>query len=524
MSIRLLLFLIVTSCFASCVFEQRGKDSDRQLLAIENQIYYYPHLVEQQVDSLKLLLRSFELHPHSGQIAFLCGFMDYHRGEMDSALIYIEKGLISYTRESNPEGKAKCNLLLGWIAEGAGYWEQAKTNYYKTIQLTNDDCTKENGLAWLGIARCKQAIKDPIDGEVKKGIKYLKSCGIKEFLLYVDFASFMFNEQNEEAATHLKNVAKEYLSMGLNNNASTTYKWLSKYYLHHGQYDSAQCQIDKAIDNYDETYTGSFMLPGFYQMKGVIYFYQKDYNVSRQYMLKSLNGYKKHKKENLSYYAYKYLFRVDTLQGDYKQAIFHQSKALYYNNAMQKKEKQLMSKIAEVDLGVLLLQQNIDELTYDNKINHMIYSVFIIIVFGVMFIVFQFMQYRHREKQHRERERAIQLQNILVGLGEKRLLQKKGDSAHVHFASLSDEFAECYMETIRLFTKDFPQLTDTEVRYAVMFALDLSAEVISEIQNVQTTTMRKVKQRIRQKLELQSLDSVEQYFQNHLELKDVNRY
>lgn len=522
MNFQILSILSILLILFGCAEHSNKKGINDELLTIEEQIYYYPHLIEGQVDSLKVLMSKDTTHLQVGQVAFLCGFMEYHKGNMDSSICFLEKSVLTYTRKNDVMGQAKCYLLLGWIAEGAGFWEQAKANYYKTIQLTGDINIKENGLAWLGIARCKQILKEPQHDDAGKGITYLKSTGKKVFSLYADFSAFMFGEQNETAAEQLKTVALEYLDLGLGNKGASTYKLLARYYLHQGQLDSAQSQIDKAITNYDGRYKRSCLLPGLYQMKGVIYFFQKDYESSRQYLVKSVEKYHKQGRENLAYYGYKYLMRLDTLQGSYRQAVYHQTKAFHCYQEMQKKEKQLMARVAEVDMNVLSLQQTIEQLVYRSLVSHIVYGCLIVLVLVAGFIFFQLMRQKYQKKQHRARERSLQLQNLLVGLGEKRLLDQsaaseidQGQEGDWRSGPLQDEFKECYLETIRLFAKDFPQLSETEVRYAVMFALDLSAEIIAELQNVQIATIRKVKQRIRQKVDCQEIDSLEQFFQNY---------
>ncbi|MBI9063134.1 MAG: hypothetical protein JEZ14_14220 [Marinilabiliaceae bacterium] len=449
--------------------------------------------------------------------------MAYHKGEMDSALVYLEKALISWTQQEEFLGQAKCHLILGWISEGAGFWEQAKGDYCKTIQLTQSANCKETGLAYLGIARCKQILKESVRDEIEMGISCLRATGKKEFALYADFSGFMFGDKNEEAANHLKSVADEYMSLKLGNNAASVYKLLARYCMNQGQLDSSKEFLDKAIGIYDESYSQISLMPGLKQFKGVLFFQEKDYEQSRQSLLESIKWYDKLGKEGQKYFAYKYLYRIDTLQGNYQRAIYYQSRAFESFKTARYKEKQLMAKVAEVDVKVLLMRQTIDRLEYTNKMNGILYCSAIVLILLVLLVIFQLIRGRYRNEQQREQERTRQFQNLLVGLGEKRLLQQRIaessdviSSDPVLSASLSDDFSVCYIETIREFGRSFSQLSDTEIRYAVMFALNLSGDVISEIQNVQMAAIRKVKQRIRQKLELDNDRSLELYFQQFL--------
>jgi len=501
----------------------KNPSSDLVLHQIEEQIYYYPHLIKNQIDSLETLLSTDDSHPHVGQMAYLCGFMAYHKGEMDSALVYLEKALITWTQQEEFLGQAKCHLLLGWIAEGAGFWEQAKGDYCKTIQLTQAANCKETGLAYLGVARCKQILKEPVQNEFEKGISCLRATGKKEFALYADFSSFMFGDKNDETANHLKSVADKYMNLRLGNNAASVYKLLARYLMNQGQLDSSKVFLDKAIDVYDESYAQVSLMPGLKQFKGVLFFREQDYEQSRQSLLESIEWYDKLGKEGQKYYAYKYLYRIDTLHGNYQRAIYYQTRAFDSFKTARFKEKQLMAKVAEVDVKVLLMWQTIDRLEYTNKMNSILYCSAFVLTLLLLLIIFQLIRGRYRNEQRREQERTRQFQNLLVGLGEKRLFQQRIaessdviSSGPVLSASLSDDFSTCYIETIQGFGRNFSQLSDTEIRYAVMFALNLSGDVITEIQNVQRTAIRKVKQRIRQKLELDNDRSLELYFQQFL--------
>lgn len=522
------LLLVLASCHEDAGNEQLILPND--LVLMEEQLYYYPSTLVEKVDSLKTVVASDEDHPYLGQIAFLCGFMAYHKGEVDSALVYIEESLLAMTQLEDSAGQAKCYLLLGWIAEGIGSFDQAKINYYKVINFSNASQRKENGLAWLGISRCKKILKEPIKNEFKQGISYLKATGIEEFILYAEFSKFMFGEKNEEAAINIKEVAKEYKNLKLENNAASVYKVLAKYYMGQGLIDSSKTFVDEAIDIYDGQYSQVSLMPGLKQFKGVLFFQERDYKRARQLLLESLKLYDKFGKEGHKYYAYKYLYRIDTLQGNYQRAVKYQSKAFYCFKVAQNKEKQLMSKVIEVDINVLLMRKTIDSLKYRSIRNKIIFGSSILIILLILLTLFQLIRVRYRNVQRREQERTRQLQNLLIGLGEKRLLQQRYCKSFEEIpidtdqpSSLTDDFSLCYIETIREFSRCFSELSDTEIRYAVMFALNLSSDVITEIQNVQIATIRKVKQRIRQKMNMSKDKSVESYFQQFLQTEAYNK-
>lgn len=97
------------------------------------------------------------------------------------------------------------------------------------------------------------------------------------------------------------------------------------------------------------------------------------------------------------------------------------------------------------------------------------------------------------------------------GLGESspREINKSNEE------NLKKSFQTCFKENIQFFSENFPSLSDSEIVYALMFALGYSNETIALIQNIQVSTIRKIKQRMRQKLGLKNDANLESFFEKH---------
>lgn len=496
--------LTVLLCGYGCTSPRDGVMGQAQenLQAIERLIYYRPQLVEQSVDSLAHLLAGQGHHPYKGQMAFLCAFIEYHKGNIEQAAAYLEKSLVDFSRLRNRMGQAKCYMLLGFMAEGVGFYEQAKINYYHTINLLVDRPCKERGLAYLGLARCKKNLNDSFSVESTVGISELEATGEREFQLYADFSTFIFGVQDAEAVTKLKQTARAFLDLGLLNNAANAYKQLSLHYMDNNRLDSAMSFIDQAIALYDDKYSQVSLVPGFYQNKGILYRRQGNLAMARESYSKALSLYDAYGKIGMRYYALMGLSEVEALEGNYQRAFSYQTDAFNSYKLDQLKEKQFMGRVAEMDLKMLEMNRRMEDVK--NKIWQL---VTILIVLSACFLaVFMFVRNRNQKRVAREQERIRNYQNMLIMQGEKKMMAEKMQTAprQVEIPITADmgmdNFCDCYRETIGQVALDFPSLSKSETIYAVMFALNLSSDIIAEMQNIQPDTLRKVRQRIRQKL------------------------
>ncbi len=501
-----LLFFSITIplCGYGCTSPHDGVMGQAQenLQSIERLIYYQPQLVEQSVDSLAHQMAAQDDHSLTGQMAFLCAFMEYHKGNIEQAATYLEKSLVDYTLQRNRMGQAKCYMLLGFIAEGAGFYEQAKINFYHTINLLVDRPCKERGLAYLGVARCKKNLNDSFSAESAVGIFELEATGEREFQLYADFSTFIFGVQDAEAVTKLKQTARAFLNLGLLNNAANAYKQLSLHYMEINRLDSAMSFIDQAIALYDDKYSQVSLVPGFYQNKGILYRRQGNLTMARESYTKALSLYDAYGKIGMRYYALKGLSEVEALEGNYQSALSYQTDAFNSYKLDQSKEKQFMGKVAELDLKILEMNRRMEDVKH--KIMQLLALVFVLS--ACFLAAFMFVKNRNQKRVAREQERIRNYQNMLIMQGEKKMMAEKMQTTPRQVeipitASMGmDNFCDCYRETIGQVAMDFPSLSKNETIYAVMFALNLSSDIIAEMQNIQPDTLRKVRQRIRLKL------------------------
>ncbi len=326
----------------------------------------------------------------------------------------------------------------------------------------------------------------------------------------------------------LMRIANQYENLGLEERVVSIYKLIASSYKASQNYDSAHFYCDKSIFICKNYNVASEMLPALYQLKGVLYYNGGNYEDAKTFFLRSLKLYNETNQQGRSIYALDYLHDIFVKENNYVKAYFYLKKYQYLIKKKSSEEKINLAKVLEINNKVVLLHEQLAKLKANELFFYLVILFFVVIIVG--FIVY----FRHYQKRKKQMVDGLnkEFHNLLMGIGEKQLLENRltlhnHKKVEIEFeknqildGNLGQSFDNCYMETINMFKESFPTLTKTEVRYAVMLCLKLPVEIIAKVQNVQPSSIRKAKQRIRTKLEVS--DNLEQYLQDYREKQISN--
>jgi tetratricopeptide (TPR) repeat protein len=504
-------FGVLISLFFFLLPSYSQKNINEHLDDIEHLLYFYSTQGEVQLNKLIDTNQNIE-EKFPGKIAFLKGILNYNKSNSDEALINLETAFNIFIETNNTLYQVKTQLILGWIAEKIGYWEQAKFNYLKIIEL-NSSGTRELALANIGMARCQMYQKQKLEPYLLRGITLLKRIGRQEYSIYSDYIKCILNTKNDYNKIILQNIATRYEKIGLNNNASGVYKSLGLKYKYENKFDSAHYYIDKALSLTNKTYPATSLVPALYQIKGSIYYLQKNYTQAKKNLLKAITACDSLKQIQTKYYAYKYLVKIDTINKDYISAFYNKTLEHKYYKKMHLKEYEYHSKLLEISLNVQKYTNINEKLRYRNS---MLLIIFILCS-CILILVILWVIIKNKLKFLKQEESKKALKNLLVGLGEKRLFYKNINeldikNIYIKHGNLNECFEEAYYETIKSFKKNYTQLTNSDIRYAVMFTMGLSDDVIAQIRNVNIDSIQKSKRRMRKKLGLERGYDLQKYF------------
>ncbi|MCW3786402.1 transcriptional regulator [Plebeiibacterium sediminum] len=488
---------------------------------------YYPEKAKHDLQSLKQHISEGDIYKYDGYLNYTDALLLFSDLEMDSSLVCIEKAMASFSVSENSKWLAKSQILLGQIAEVSGLYEQAKINFYEAISI-GEKSSVDAGFAYIGVARCKRVLKEDYKEEFSLGIQILKDAEELEIQLFAEFMELLFDLSNQETPQKLNELASKYLDMKLYLRAASAYKVIASSYNAKGNLKDSHHYCDLAIDICEKHKIGDLIKPALYQFKGVLYFKQKLFDTAEVYFNRSLELYKSLNQEHRMLYSYSYLHKIDIAKNDYVKAYDDLNTYQQLLEETKSFEKIRMAKVLEINNKIDLIKSQLVKLKVEKKASEFMLYLVIVITIGILSAVGVYVYLYQKNKKAKIAELNKEFHNLLIGIGEKQLLehrlshdkkllkkQKEEFSKINSTGDIVDSFDSCYMETINLFTDSFPQLTKTEVRYAVMLCLKLPMEVIAKVQNVQPASIRKAKQRIRTKLNVES--NIEDYLQNYRE-------
>ncbi len=502
-------------------------DLDKVFSKIEFNGTYYPEKAKQEFQSLKQNISEGEIYKYDGYLNYTEALLLFSDLEMDSSLVCIEKAMASFSVSENSKWLAKSQILLGQIAEVSGLYEQAKINFYEAISIGKKSSV-DAGFAYVGIARCKRVLKEEYKEELDLGVKILREAEEIEIRLFAHFMELLFYLSEPETPQELNLLAEEYLDIQLYLRAASVYKIIASSYNAKGNLKESHHYCDLAIDICEKHKIGDLIKPALYQFKGVLFYKQQLFDTAEVYFNRSLELYESLNQQHRMLYSYSYLHKIDIAKNDYVKAYDDLNTYQKLLEETKSFEKIRMAKVLEINNKIDLIKSQLVKLKVEKKASEFMLYLVIVITIGILSAVGVYVYLYQKNKKIKIAELNKEFHNLLIGIGEKQLLehrlshdkkllkkQKEEFSKVNSTGDIVDSFDSCYMETINLFTESFPQLTKTEVRYAVMLCLKLPMEVIAKVQNVQPASIRKAKQRIRTKLNVES--NIEDYLQNYRE-------
>jgi len=484
---------------------------------VEDSVFYYPDIAEKKLLNIVDLNNEQFTNSDRAYVNYLKGVLLFSRGHIDSSFIFLQKATDFYMLQNNNSGLSKCQFILGNIAEITDQFEQAKINYFESIENSHQSNYSLRGLANLGLARSYKQLNEKFDEYYTNGKLLLSQYGSKEQRAYSTYMSIYFeNYEMKNSIDKLLDIAVVYREMDLNNRCFGALNFVSKKYRILQEYDSAHFYADSVLNYFSNTEINDpYVEPSATHHKALIYYEQKDYDNAEAWLMKSLAIYEKYGLVERQYYTYNILYEIDIIRGDYKAAFEHLLLAFKRKEQTNSISKQRGAKLAEISSDITALKQSLQKLRWERLMVILVSSFSIVIALLILYIVI-------RKKNQREKEILLknnELEKIALNTQEKlRLLKKQGvdelASSAVSHNSLIEDLEFAYGETYNVLKQEFVALSKTELRYALMFVLDYSNDVICSILSVQVSAVRKAKQRIKQKLELDSDASLEEIFKS----------
>lgn len=310
------------------------------------------------------------------------------------------------------------------------------------------------------------------------------------------------------------------------------YKNIAFHYRKSRRFDEALVYVNKCIKTFEkDSFTPTLIKSSAYHLKGQLLMYMNRYEealVELNYAIK-INLEANLKGSN--YELYKYLYEIEYSKGHYVQALAISEKMVESYEYLANIRMGRFAAMSKVFYKVEYVENEIDILKKEARLRTLSIS-FVIGLLSMVVIMYLFVKKRYFEQKSVTMESD---NNVLKEEAGELLYRFKQDKIVTELIQSQMDFErkaakylidndelplilkERYAETFLIIGAKFPQLSDSERRFAALFALGIRQKTIAELLNVQAVSVAQYRNRIRKKMGISNTDlRLEDYLQKQV--------
>lgn len=526
LKIYVLLFFIIAG-LTSCSKLRKSDPIEVELLLCSRNINFYTVETKKRVDSIKYNVLLQDTSLYHGQLLAISATYHFLNNNLDSALVNINKAALWFgeNKVKNVDiWKSKYNHTLGRISESANQLQQAKVNYEKSQELAHPDKNPiDYSFARIAIARINWRLGINYKDGLLDGITHLSTSDLSTERIYArKVKNFFFNTSSTEDS--LVTIAQLFNQHNLPHHASLTFRSLSEYLKSkNGDNNKALTYADSAIHYHTPDPIYKHFTPILYQEKASILKSQNKNAQAKSLLLSIVEMQKANPSENTHFGTYTLLHQIEKESNNPHKAYEYLKTEKEFRIQDFNRNSTFLTKILEINESVDLLEKQITQLHYRKQLlTTGIIGISAVLIFIIILIVQSFIRKNKATRIQAERDKQ-ELQKMLLVVQEKKEYAKRMQTAKINQIETpnvdtipANQFEISYSESIIKFRENFPKLSENEIKYAIMFGLGWKREFIAKIQGVEVASIRKSRQRIKNKLNLGSQVDVEMYFREFI--------
>ncbi len=508
------------------------------------------------------------------------GIMLSDLNNFDEALTILEKAYSLAKTNTDTMLQARCLEAMASINLDLGKDDLAMNHFYEALSLF-EKTNHKPGMA--SVYNVLGGFNATINEFAAAEDYFLKAMQINEELHDFDGMihnkanlAFMYQSmgRNDEAKELYSMLTPELIAAGDSTNLAVVYYYQTMMFQSLEQPDSSLKYIYKALE-IAELQNDVTFLPTLHGMTGMVLLEKNDLSPAKTHLLQALRQAEDIEDEFTQMQVQKLLLAIDTLTGNYKQAIRRYNEIIELNDTLY--IGLLRTQLETADLRYKN-QQNSNQiemqafqLAATNKRKHLLTFISLLSVFSVMLLTatMYLLRLQSNRKYRLVAEEAItnqlklenlskteEIQSLKLNNAEKEItikekeqlsyalaLEQKNDlltqinnkingamsrdgiitiqelngivsaiKTQIHDENLfNQKFSHLHANFFDDMKKVHPDLTKTELKFCAYIRLHLSGKQIASITNVTTEAIRKNRYRIRKKLNLQKDDSLEAY-------------
>jgi len=378
----------------------------------------------------KALEKSIEVNYYFGTAKSyrMLGLSYLGRSEYDEALKYLFMSLKELQRTDRISEFATVYTTIGIVYRQKSDYHTALKYYFKVLEIVESkkDSARMSP-AYNNIGVVYKNMKD-----YDKALEfYQKSLNIKQDLkdnVSIPYTlgniGIIYIEKKEykKAIEKLSEVLKMFLELGFKNEIANSYLLIGRANFYLKEYDTAFVNVNKSIEIYSETGEKSGLADALLT-KGNIYYAIHNFSKAELLLKKAFNISKEIESDELVMNSYKYLSKLDSINGNYKSALTYYHKYIALKEQIFSIEKaneviRIQAKydisIKEKENSILRKNKEISDIKL-HKQTTMSYFTWVLsglLIFVVFFIVFFWKREKKNNRILNQKNDEISAQNI----------------------------------------------------------------------------------------------------------------
>lgn len=511
------------------VHAKSSKDLIAEIDDLSNGIYYNTEAV---IDSFYRIYEDINELKQKKLIAYsyyFDAYKAYSQSDYQKSISLSDSALQCFIWKRNKEWESKSLLLLAFSSEALLIDDYA-LDYYETCNVLSQDYGLK-GLSKLGIARSRKRLSMLYQDDLDCGIELLNKTGKREFELLALRSYYWFNRTDATLDTALENVANEYIQLNLPLHASSTKKLISYYYKSIGEYKKANKYADQSVRILSTTkdstsvFFGSLLL-----YRSSLLFMNGNDSLALKDVKKSIVIHSNLGLKHQNYYAFQDLSEYYRGNNQFQLADSYSQLAI-----MADKKIDLIKRSSNATLAKILINRTYVERQLARNKKMFYVKLVVVLILVLIFIKYLISKFRHRikikdvevvelQKNNLKLNNVyIELLSIVKKLEKESSLSKASKDFEKRIAkdselssSLSENFCSDYQKSICNFAFQHPKLTESEVRTAVMIAMNLPFQSILKLLCIEADTLKTYRKRIRKKMCLKPEDKLNDHLKHML--------
>ncbi len=518
---RLILFFILFYlAFFPSVYAKKADDFIIKKIESVNNVAMsdYQEAVN-RLDSIEMFLTMEQSENFQPYLNLSYALLAYKKANYVRSLRLTDEALESFLYMENKEWVARCLINIGNIAEITRLIPEAVNAFTMALDYSVDPHTV--GSAHLGLARNKRRMKREWKQDLQEGVDIYKSLGDNELQLYAQMVIYWFYQDSSDMTVVLPEIAKEYNEIGRHYMEADAYKCLVFHYDRINKMDSALLFVDKCIAANREEYPIAYsFLASAHHLKGKLLLKQDKYDEAMEEFNVAIGFYKDLLLRGNNYLLYQYLYDYEMAQGNYKKASEYSKELVFCFKAYSNMRVERYEQMSKLFTKITFITNELENMKVHSRYITLIVALFVALVFMILLWWMRSQKLHYKRKSFDMEVSNVRLReetgallkktkhNIFTNELSKTMsdFERKAERYLEENKDLPQILKDKYAETFLLCGARFPELSESEKRYAVMFVLDIKTKTIAELFNVQNATVAQYRNRIRKKLYISNTD------------------